>query len=269
MPKGGATLAAERSGFAISRDSTFSLAFGLLRPPLRAEMQSLYGALRRLDDLVDDNEPDALERLVAVESWCKEGVASSPESKTFDDLANRCGLRREPVAGFCRAMRHDFEDVAITTQREFETYCQLVAGSVGVMVAQIIGPTTPDIERGMTALGTAVQLAHILRDIDLDLSQNRVFLPLDAIEEYGPLDPGNREQILRTQISRADSLFDEAQAVYRQLSSGGRAVAACGSLYREILRQIERDGYGKQAGAPVVPRWRQRLLIARACVVLR
>ena len=35
-------------------------------------------------------------------------------------------------------------------------------------------------------------------------------------------------------------------------------------MYREILRQIERDGYGEQAGRAVVPTRRKLLVAARA-----
>lgn len=40
-------------------------------------------------------------------------------------------------------------------------------------------------------------------------------------------------------------------------------MAVSATLYREILRQIERDGYGRRPGRAVVPRWRERLLIAK------
>ena len=47
------------------------------------------------------------------------------------------------------------------------------------------------------------------------------------------------------------------------LASGQRGMALCTILYREILRQIERDGYGYTPGRAVVPAWRRRLLIAK------
>ncbi len=40
-------------------------------------------------------------------------------------------------------------------------------------------------------------------------------------------------------------------------------MALSAALYREILRQIERDGYGRTPGRVTVPAWRRRLLIAK------
>jgi 15-cis-phytoene synthase len=40
-------------------------------------------------------------------------------------------------------------------------------------------------------------------------------------------------------------------------------MAISAALYREILRQIEREGYGSRPGRAVVPAWQERLLIAR------
>ena len=39
--------------------------------------------------------------------------------------------------------------------------------------------------------------------------------------------------------------------------AGGRAIAAAAAMYREILRQIEREGYGARPGRAVVARRRK------------
>jgi 15-cis-phytoene synthase len=48
------------------------------------------------------------------------------------------------------------------------------------------------------------------------------------------------------------------------LRHGGRAVAAAGAMYREILRQIEREGYGARPGRAVVSRPRRLAIAAGA-----
>ena len=49
---------------------------------------------------------------------------------------------------------------------------------------------------------------------------------------------------MRDQIARADALYEQGCAGISQLRHGRRAVAAAAVMYREILRQIEREGYG-------------------------
>ena len=51
------------------------------------------------------------------------------------------------------------------------------------------------------------------------------------------------------------------------LPRGRRAIAAAGAMYREILRQIEREGYGNRAGRVVVPRSRKVIVAARAAAL--
>jgi phytoene/squalene synthetase len=53
----------------------------------------------------------------------------------------------------------------------------------------------------------------------------------------------------------------------RLLPHGQRSIRAAAVMYREILRQIERDGLGaRRPWRSVVPRWRKAVIVAR-CVL--
>lgn len=110
-----------------------------------------------------------------------------------------------------------------------------------------------------------MQRTNILRDIDEDLAAGRVYLPVDA----AALAPGAREPILREQIARADVLYDQGLAGVHRLASGRVTVRAAGVMHREILRQIERDGYGARPGRAVVPRTRKLTLAVGAAAAAR
>lgn len=251
------------------RDSTFTSVALLLPSGLRRDLRLLYGALRTLDDLVDERQEDAEQRLGAVEAWSQGESATGHESAVFADLSARRGLQPEPVADFCLAMRHDMVGSTVETEEDVDLYCRRVAGAVGVMVAQIAGARSDEAERRITALGIGVQRAHILRDIDLDRLEGRCYIAGETVRRFGSTDPGHRELLLKDQITRADAWLDEGEPVSRLLPEGGRAAGACASLYREILRQIEREGYGCAEGCPVVPRWRRNVVISRAFLLNR
>ena len=71
----------------------------------------------------------------------------------------------------------------------------------------------------------------------------------------------------RDEIARADAEYDEGLNGIRYLEHGGRSIRAAALLYREILRQIERDGYGaRRPHRPVVGRARKAALLARAVI---
>ena len=243
---------------------TFALACRLLPRALRDDVYRLYLVFRTLDDLVDEGDSRAAERVAAVEAWCRDGTAGSREARLLAALDARHGLPRDAVLDFCRGMRDDLAGTPVATEAALEVYCYRVAGTVGVVMTSLLG--TSDDARALpaaAALGKAMQRTNILRDIDEDLAAGRVYLAAETIERFGSIAPGERAELVRDQIARADALYDEGIAGIRLLLSGRRAIRAAAFMYREILRQIEREGYGERAGRVVVPRSRKLLIAAR------
>ena len=283
----------------MSDKSTFAPGLRLLPGQIKADVHSLYRVLRSLDDLVDEDDPRAARRVGAVERWARAGAADSPtdpapppkakadlptdpstypphppgtdtpETRALAELASRHSLPRESLLEFCEGMRHDIARVAIEDEQDFERYCQRAGGSVGVVLANLLGAAGEDgesrreAERRMATLGRAMQVTNILRDIDEDLAHRRVYIAQTAIERFGFPSPGAREALLHDHIARADALYEDGLGAIALLRDGRRAMALSAALYREILRQIERDGFGRRAGRAVVPAWRGRLLAGR------
>jgi phytoene synthase len=246
---------------------TFSIACRLLPRPVRDDVYRLYLVFRTLDDLVDDGDERAWERVALVEAWCADDVVASREAALLADLDRRHPIPRDAMAEFCRGMWSDLEGAPMLTEADVERYCHRVAGTVGVVMSAVLGTVDDAVARPRAAaLGCAMQRTNILRDIDEDLAGGRVYLARETLARFGPhaLEPGSREGLLRDQIARADALYEEGIAGIPLLRSGRRAIAAAASMYREILRQIEREGYGAQRGRPVVARSRKLLVAARA-----
>jgi phytoene synthase len=244
---------------------TFALACRLLPRGVRDDVYLLYLVFRDLDDAVDEGWPDADERLAAVEAWCAGAAPRSREARILAGLAARHPLPRDAFEDFCTGMRGDLTGARIETEEELDRYCYRVAGTVGVVMAHVLG--TDDPERAVpaaAALGKAMQRTNVLRDIDEDGAGGRTYVPRRTVVRLGSLEPGRREAVLRDQIARADALYEEGMAGIPLLRSGRGAITAAAAMYREILRQIERDGYGLRAGRAVVPRSRKLLVAGRA-----
>jgi phytoene synthase len=242
--------------------STFTPGMRLLQGKLRTDVYRLYHILRTLDDLVDEDQSDAPQRVRAVERWALGERVESPETRILAELLQCYKLSPQALLDFCQAMRHDITRAVIQTEGDLELYCQRAGGAVGHMIAQLLG-TGPEGEAGMATLGRAVQRTNILRDIDDDVTRGRVYIARTTIERFGSPTPGAREELLRDQIARADALYDDAIGAIPLLSRGQKAVALSAALYREILRQIEREGYGSTPGRVEIPAWRRQLLIAK------
>jgi len=241
---------------------TLAIACRLLPRHLRCDVYRLYLVFRTLDDLVDDGDPAAPARISAVEAWCDGGEPSSRETEILADLGSRHPIPRAALRDFCGGMRDDLEAIPILTEADLDAYCYRVAGTVGVVMAAILG-SRGNADAEAAALGMAMQRTNILRDIDEDRAQGRSYIPSHTLTRFGTPEPGRREELLRDQIGRADALYDRGVAGIPRLRSGRRAISAAAAMYREILRQIERDGYGRRAGRAVVPRRRKLLIAAR------
>jgi 15-cis-phytoene synthase len=245
---------------AVLAASTFSSGLMLLPRTLRSDARRLYQLLRTIDDLVDETHPQACQRVEAIERWAEGRRVNTPETRTLTSLARRYPLPREAVADFCKGMRHDLEAETIQTDEDLERYCHYVAGTVGLMLAALFGTTDPSGESKMAVLGRAMQRTNILRDIDEDLAEGRLYIPRTSIDRYGYPTPGAREALLKDQIARADALYKDGFDAIRLLIHGRHAMGLSAVLYREILRQIERDGFGRKPGRATVPAWRRQLL---------
>lgn len=247
---------------------TFALACRLLPREVRDDVYLLYLVFRTLDDLVDDGRPEAAGRLAAVEGWCRGGVPSTTEARILDELHRRHDLPQDALLDFCAGMRDDLDHVPPATEAEVDRYCYRVAGTVGVVMTALLGVrdgADPVATReAAAALGIAMQRTNILRDLDEDAAAGRRYVSDEAIAAHGPPVPGARAALLRDQIARADARYDEGLAGLPALRSGTAAIRAAAAMYREILRQLEREGLGARPGRAVVPRHRKLVLAARS-----
>ena len=258
-------------------------------------MELLYLVMRTLDDLVDvdvraggSTRTAALERIARIREWsrARSGAASSALSQDReliileDLLARHPSFPRDAVSDFLDGMTADLDAPNIATDDDASRYCYQVAGTVGRMMGALLGVAEPHrdaADRAARALGSAMQRTNILRDIDEDLANGRVYIAraalqrcgLDPAAEEGPtsLRDGDRRALLREEIARAEAEYVEGISGIRYLQHGGRSIRAAALLYREILRQIERDGLGaRRPHRSVVGRARKALLLLQALI---
>jgi phytoene synthase len=268
---------------------SFALAARFLPRDVRDDINLLYLALRRLDDLVDLEAPsgsvqraDAQQRLAAIRTWLRSGEIETDggdELAIFVDLQRRTpALPIDAIGAFLDGMESDLAGPAMESDADLDLYCYQVAGTVGRLMAALLGVRAGDAaeaDRAARALGAAMQRTNILRDVDEDLANGRVYLPDTALRRVG-LDPaaasgptslrdGNRRALYSAEIARADAEYEAGVAGIRHLQNGGRSIRVAAHLYREILRQIERDGFGvRRPHRPVVGRARKVAALLRA-----
>jgi phytoene synthase len=264
---------------------TFALAARLLPADVREDVDLLYLVLRTLDDLVDLEgsrgaslqAADAEARLAAVAAWARGAEPAPPtrESRILDHLARRHpALPRDAVTDFVEGMRQDLAGPRMATEADLDEYAYRVAGTVGRLLAAILGAEGPEAEAAARNLGIAMQRTNIVRDIDEDLANGRIYLPNETLARHGltpaTLASADRRSLLRDAIARADATYDAGIAGIPRLRHGRRSIRAATALYREILRQVERDGLGaRRPHRAVVGRGRKAWLVLRTIVTGR
>jgi 15-cis-phytoene synthase len=244
---------------------TFSLATRLLPPSIRSDVNLLYLVLRGLDDAVDQHAPDAAERLDAVQAWSSSGAVAGREAELLDHLAVRHpAFPRDAIADFCVGQRHDLDPVPFLTERDLDRYCYRVAGTVGRIMAVLLGTVHRDADWAARALGIAMQRTNILRDIDEDLAEGRNYLPQETLQLAGVVDlaRGDRSLLLRIEVAIADWWYAQGMAGIRHLAQGRAAIRAGALMYREILHQLGRDGWGSRRP------WRARVATPRRALII-
>jgi len=249
---------------------TFYMGTSLMRPDARAHVWAIYAWCRRTDDIVDS--PRALMNREVLDSDLKEwnrrldDIWSQNPGDLFDLAMSDTvkaypTLEIEPFRDMIDGMIMDVPGHPLGKERyntfdELYMYCYRVAGTVGMMTLPILGTTegyTSDEAKGPAiALGIALQLTNILRDVGEDLERGRIYLPLDELKQFGLTEndlfacrvTDNYRKFMKFQIQRARDYYAEAARGIPMLAPDARfAVRASLDLYGRILSKIEENQY--------------------------
>jgi 15-cis-phytoene synthase len=278
-------LASELRGYRVCREiakhhsKTFYLSSLFLNRERRRAVWAVYAFCRTADDLVDRSAP-AVERLAALDAWERGlraaylGEADHPIFAAFADAARRFAIPLEPALDLLRGARMDVTVDRYATYAELHAYCYLVASTVGQLVLPILGALSPDAERYAIALGRAMQMTNILRDVGEDARLGRIYLPLEDLDRFGCSEVailnGTLDErfvaLMRFQVGRVRALYREAEPGIDLLAPESRyTVRLALSLYQQILDRIEAnryDAFGRRAYVPLGAKLRTALATA-------
>jgi len=266
----------------MARKTSFYYSFLVLPTEQRRAIIAVWDFCRAVDDAVDE-EPAVSAGLpsgrAAVAFWREE------LARAFDGRApvTAQGRRLQPFIAAFGLPRQAFEDVIdgvamdldATRYATFEDlfeYCRRVASAVGLICIRIFGCTSARACDYALNLGVALQLTNILRDVGGDLSQGRVYLPLDDLRAFGctveDLAAGAVtapvRQLIEFECRRARDFYQRARTALPP-EDRRKLVAAeiMRAVYFETLQRIERSGYDVFTARARVPRPQQALIALR------
>ena len=237
-------------------DPTYYFATRRLPPDVRPAVHALYGFVRGADELVDGSQrpPDPEARRMALDDWHGElerglarGGSSHPVIAALVDAGRRHDLPLGELRTYMVSMRIDCDRVRIETREELDRYMRGSAGSVGRIMAPLLG-APPDLQEEFARLGVAFQLTNFIRDVREDWELDRVYLPREERERFGVDDhaiasgqatPGFRT-VVALEVERARALFDSTEPVLDAVSPSVRpGMKLARSVYMRVLDRVE------------------------------
>jgi len=249
----------------------------ILSPDRRHAMYAIYAFCRIVDDIADETGSLEEKRLGLI-AWrhnitaLYEGRTEGPVTRVLAAAVSRFQLRAEDFIAVIDGMQTDAEtDIVAPDMATLDLYCDRVASAVGRLSVRTFGDASPTADQVARALGRALQMTNILRDIAEDARRGRIYLPLEYLRDAGvPTDPA---AILTAPGLPAvcDRLATLAHAYFRE---AGKAMDLCDSsamkparlmaeTYSSILSVLERRGWKRLDQRVSLPKWKKLWLACR------
>jgi squalene synthase HpnC len=248
----------------------FPVASWLAPAALRPAIVAIYHFARAADDIADEGDAVASERLAQLAHYGamlgRISAGGRPDEPPFAALADAIREHTLPMAPFrdlLSAFRQDVVKTRYQNFRELLDYCSRSANPVGRLLLHLYRIDDRERQEQADAICTGLQLANFWQDIAIDWNKGRVYLPADdmircEVTEKQIADGRCDEhwrQLIAFEVQRTRAMLESgrtlAQALPLRLKLELRMVVAGGL---RILRSIDAVGGDVFRHRPVLSR---------------
>ena len=241
---------------AAASGSSFYNSFRFLSRDKRRAITALYAFCREVDDVVDECT-DANVARTTLNWWRNEvaaiygGTPQHPVTQALVDIVKQFNMAQEHLLEIIDGMEMDLDLPRYADFKSLQLYCYRVASVVGLLSVEIFGYTDRQTLKYAHDLGIAFQLTNIIRDVGEDARRNRIYLPMDEMQQFGVTaadilngrETENFQKLMAFQIERAQRYYQQAldhlPAVDRKAQRTGLIMAA---IYRAVLEEVVASG---------------------------
>ena len=237
--------------------SSFYYSFLFLPEKKRQAITALYAFCREVDDVVDNCTDPAIARS-QLQWWHGEteqlfnGRPTHPVTRALNTALETFNLKQEYLQEIINGMEMDLDINHYQTIDDLLIYCHRAAGVVGLLAVEIFGYQHEDTLKFAENLGIAFQLTNIIRDIREDAQRQRIYLPVNELEQFkvnlndlvASKTSPHVHQLIEHQVKRAQEYYQLAFSFlpasdrYQQRSS-----VIMANIYQTLLDEIIRDNY--------------------------
>jgi phytoene synthase len=174
----------------IGSGTSFYWGMRLLPAAKRKAMYAIYAFCREVDDVADGDAP-LQAKLEELAGWRREvdalfaGRPGRPTTVALLEPVARFALPAAEFHAMIDGMEMDADDrMRAPPMSELIRYCRCVAGAAGLLSIRVFGAPGEEVRHGALALGEALQLTNILRDLSEDALRGRLYLPRELLEQH-------------------------------------------------------------------------------------
>lgn len=236
---------------------TFYKAFSLLPKADRLAVWAVYAFCRRVDDLVDEGD-SPVESLRQFEQEFQQFLDGHYDINdamwvALSDVFKRYDVDPQPFKEQLKGQEMDLTIHRYSTTEDLLVYCYHVASTVGLMLLPILAPGRhQELKEDAIALGLAMQLTNILRDVGEDLQRGRIYMPTERLAHFEVSEWCMRKGVISEGFTRAwEELAVQAEAYYDQANRtihlypkrSQIPLKSASHFYRHILTTIREKEY--------------------------
>ena len=197
----------------------FPVASWLCPPALRAPILALYGFARTADDIADEGNATAAERLALLqlyrqdlhESWRNPQHRSAQWPEVFAALTRQhqtwafpLGLLEDLLDAFEQDVTYTRDHHVYANRTELLDYCRRSANPIGRLILHLAQVQDAESLAMSDAICSALQLINFWQDLSVDVPRGRLYLPMGAN--------------LTDELAYARALMEQGAPLVRRLS---------------------------------------------------
>ena len=231
-------------------DENFPVGSWLLPAELRPHVMAFYQFVRAADDIADNSDLDAEEKLLRLGRFeqallgDERQLAALPKALALRQSLARTGVTDRHALDLLKAFKQDATKNRYADWADLLDYCAHSASPVGRFLLDLHGENEA-LYHFSDPLCDALQILNHLQDCQDDFDQlDRVYLPLDLFAKAGidetdlaaPKASSGLRQVLNAILDGTDDLLQRASELPAALVS--RRLGAESAIILEIARQL-------------------------------
>jgi len=228
-----------------SHYENFPVASRFVPKEIRKYIWAIYAFARTADDYADEPGYTVAERMDNLYQWeqyLDECYNGNPTHRIFAALAETVERFQIPAELFQKLLKAFRSDITVKRYETFDElleYCSCSANPIGRLVLLLFNYRSETMMELSDCICTALQLTNFWQDISMDFLKDRIYIPLEDMEEiaYSEQDLSERKfddrfrKLLAFEVQRTAEIFMEGKPLISQVG-------------KELSRELKLTWYG-------------------------